>query len=64
MHLEKFQVNKIQNGHLSAIIHLDRPDIYPAKPGYSHCAEPGRSDPHFSAADRVKQTLTLPSDKT
>ena len=27
MHLEKFQVNKIQNGHLSAIIHLNRPDI-------------------------------------
>ena len=27
MHLEKFQVNKIQNGRQSAIIHLDRPDI-------------------------------------
>ena len=27
MHLEKFQVDKIQNGLLSAIIHLDRPDI-------------------------------------
>ena len=27
MHLEKFQVNKIQNGRLSAIIHLDRPHI-------------------------------------
>ena len=27
MHLEKFKVDKIQNGHLSAIIHLDRPDI-------------------------------------
>ena len=27
MHLERFQVDKIQNGHLSAIIHLDRPDI-------------------------------------
>ena len=26
MHLEKFQV-EIQNGCLSAIIHLDRPDI-------------------------------------
>ena len=26
MHLEKFQVDKIQNGGLSAIIHLDRPD--------------------------------------
>ena len=27
MHLEKFQVDKIQNGRLSAIIHLDRSDI-------------------------------------
>ena len=27
MHLEKFQVDKIQNGRLSVIIHLDRPDI-------------------------------------
>ena len=27
MHLEKFQVDKIQSGSLSAIIHLDRPDI-------------------------------------
>ena len=27
MHLEKFQVEKMQNGRLSAIIHLDRPDI-------------------------------------
>ena len=38
--------------------------VYPAKPGYSHCAEPGRSDLHFSTAGRVKQTLTPPSDKT
>ena len=27
MHLEKFQVDKIQNVRLSAIIHLDRPNI-------------------------------------
>ena len=27
MHFEKFQVDKIQNGRLSAIIHLDRHDI-------------------------------------
>ena len=27
MHLEKFQFDKIQNGRISAIIHLDRPDI-------------------------------------
>ena len=27
MHPEKNEVDKIQNGRLSAIIHLDRPDI-------------------------------------
>ena len=27
MHLKKFQVDKIKNGRLSAITHLDRPDI-------------------------------------
>ena len=27
MHFEKFQLNQIQNDRLSAIIHLDRPDI-------------------------------------
>ena len=27
MHFEKFQLEQIQNGHLSAIIHLDRPHI-------------------------------------
>ena len=27
MHFEKFQVDKIKNGRLSAIIHLDRPDF-------------------------------------
>ena len=27
MHLEKFQVDKIQNGRPSAIIYLDMPDI-------------------------------------
>ena len=27
MHLEKFQVDKIQSGRLSAIIHLDRSHI-------------------------------------
>ena len=27
MHLEKFQVDKIKNGRLSAIIHLARPNI-------------------------------------
>ena len=27
MHLEKFQLDQIQNGRLSAIIHLNRPDI-------------------------------------
>ena len=27
MHFEKFQLDQIQNGRLSAILHLDRPDI-------------------------------------
>ena len=27
MHLDKFQVSKIQNSRPSAIIHFDRPDI-------------------------------------
>ena len=27
MHLEKFEVDKTKNGRLSAIIHLDGPDI-------------------------------------
>ena len=27
MHFEKFQLDQIQNGRLSAISHLDRPDI-------------------------------------
>ena len=27
MHFIKFQINQIKNGHISAIIHLDRPDI-------------------------------------
>ena len=37
---------------------------YPAKPSYSHCAELGRSDCHFSTAARVKKTVTPPTDKT
>ena len=37
--------------------------IYQAKPGYSHCMEPGGSDLHFPTAGCVTQTLTLPSDK-
>ena len=38
MHLEKFQVDKIQNGRLSAIIHLDRPAIveYENRSRYLH----------------------------
>ena len=27
MHFEKFQLDQMQNGRVSAIIHLDRPDI-------------------------------------
>ena len=28
MHFEKFKLDQIQNGRLSAIIHLNRPDIW------------------------------------
>ena len=41
MHLKKFEVDKIQNGRLSAIIHLDRPDIveyYENRSRYLHQA--------------------------
>ena len=27
MHLDKFKLDQIQNGHLSVFIYLDRPDI-------------------------------------
>ena len=36
MHFEKFQLDQIQNGRLSAIIHLDRPDIGWAVPDSYH----------------------------
>ena len=36
MHLEKFQVDKIQNGRLSAIIHLDRPVYLENRSRYLH----------------------------
>ena len=35
MHPEKIEVEKIQNGRLSAIIHLDRPDIVVAQDIYT-----------------------------
>ena len=35
MHLEKFQVDKIQNSCLSAIIHLNRPDIVEYQDSYT-----------------------------
>ena len=37
MHLEKFQVDKIQNGRLSAIIYLNRPDIAKYHENRSRC---------------------------
>ena len=36
-HLEKFQVDKIQKGRLSAIIHLDRPDFEEYHENRSRC---------------------------
>ena len=35
MHLEKFQLDQIQNGRLSAIIHLDMPDILETQDSYT-----------------------------
>ena len=37
MHLEKFQVDKIQNARLSAIIHLDMPHIAEYHENSSRC---------------------------
>ena len=37
MHPEKIEVEKIQNGRLSAIIHLDRPDIVEYHENRSRC---------------------------
>ena len=39
MHPEKFEVDKIQNGRLSAIIHLDRPDIVEYHENRSRCLQ-------------------------
>ena len=55
MHLEKFQVDKIQNGRLSAIIHLDRPDIVEYHENHSrylHQVQNGRQSAiiHFHMA--------------
>ena len=51
--------------HLFIVLYLlkNRTFDYPAKPSYSHGAELGRSDCHFSTAARVKKTVTPPTDK-
>ena len=68
MHHKKFKLDRSQNGRLSSVIYFNIRVIImvnlPAKPGYSHCVEPGRSDRHFSTAGCVKQTLTQPTEKT
>ena len=55
MHLEKFQVDKIQNGRLSAVIHPDRPDIveyHENRSRYLHQVQNGRQSAiiHFHMA--------------
>ena len=52
MHLEKFPVFKIQNGRLSAIIHLDRPDIVEYHENRSRYLHHGRQSAiiHFHMA--------------
>ena len=72
MHLEKFQVDKIQNGHLSAIIHLDRPDIAEyhenrsrkLHPYYkTNCKVSGEDNVSFSGEDAPCNFLTLSNSK-
>ena len=68
MHLEKFEVDKIQNGRLSAIIHLDRPNIveyHENRSRYLHhyyktnCKASGE-DAFKMAANRPLFTFTWP----
>ena len=64
MHLEKFQVDKIQNGRLSAIIHLDRPDIveyHKNRPRYLHHYY--KTNCKVSGEDAFWKNSTRPSSK-
>ena len=64
MHLEKFQVDKIQNGRLLAIIHLDRPDIveyHENRSRYLHHYY--KANCKVSGEDAFKKKSTCPSSK-
>ena len=64
MHLEKFQVDKSQNGRLSAIIHLDRPDIveyHENRSRYLHHYY--KTNCKVSGEDAFKKNSTRPSSK-
>ena len=64
MHLEKIQVDKIQNGRLSAIIHLDRPDIveyHENRSRYLHHYY--KTNCKVSGEDAFKKNSTHPSSK-
>ena len=65
MHLEKFQVDKIKNGRLlSAIIHLDRPDImeyHENRSRYLHHYY--KTNCKVSGEDAFRKNSTGPSSK-
>ena len=64
MHLEEFQVDKIQNGRLSAIIHLYRPDIveyHENRSRYPHHYY--KTNCKVSGEDAFKKNSTGPSSK-
>ena len=71
MHLEKFQVDEIKNGRLSAIIHLDRPDTVvppdatPFKCDFSYYATFFRStDVLYTVKHPLNATSPLPRHAT
>ena len=64
MHLEKFQVDKIQNDRLSAIIYFDRPDIaeyHENRSRYLHHYY--KTNCKVSGEDAFKKNSTRPSSK-
>ena len=64
MYLEKFQVDKIQNGRLLAIIHLDRPDIvkyHENRSRYLHHYY--KTNCKVSGEDAFKKNSTRPNSK-
>ena len=64
MHLEKYVVDKIQNGRLSAIIHFGRPDIVEYQENRSRCLHHHyKTNCKASGEDAFKKNSTRPSSK-